>query len=56
MGKGMEIITKEPSEIFLLNGTFVVALILNAVWFLKGFLIEIITRINDIKNKFSLLK
>lgn len=56
MGKTIETITKEPSEIFLMNGTFAFSLILNAVWFLKGFLIEIISKINYIRNSFDMLK
>lgn len=56
MSKNNEIITSEPSEIFLLQRAFGTMLILNAIWFLKGILIEIITKIINIKNNFSQLE
>jgi len=56
MSKIVEMATKEPSEIFLLNVTGAFALILNAIWFLTGYLREILTKISDIKNNFSQLE
>lgn len=54
--KSIEIVTKEPSEIFLLNEWLWLVLIINAIWFLYGILGEIIKRINDIKDKFNIIK
>lgn len=52
----IKLITSDPPGQFLLSMVFVIAITLNAVWFIFGPLMELFSKISSVKKQFSKIK